>query len=72
MMKTENLEYLLRHGMHRMNVHQIADAFAEAAKVVDVNKYLLHALQLYLNAGSKEQRREASVVAKKAIEKALK
>ena len=33
---------------------------------------LLEALQIYLNAGSKEQRREASIIAKKAIEKALK
>ena len=35
-------------------------------------KELFEALQIYLNAGSKEQRREASIIAKKAIEKALK
>jgi len=33
---------------------------------------LLDALQIYLNAGSKDQRKEASVIAKAAIEKALK
>lgn len=32
---------------------------------------LLKALQIYLNAGCKDTRREASVIAKKAISKAL-
>lgn len=42
------------------------------AKLIASAPDLLEALQIYLNAGSKEQRREASIIAKKAIEKALK
>ena len=46
---------------------------AEAnAKLIAAAPDLLNALQTYLNAGSKEQRRQASILAKKAIEKALK
>lgn len=41
------------------------------AKLISAAPDLLEALQVYLNAGSKEQRRDASVIAKKAIEKAL-
>ncbi len=41
------------------------------AKLIESAPDLLEALQVYLNAGSKEQRRDASVIAKKAIEKAL-
>ena len=41
------------------------------AKLICAAPDLLEALQIYLNAGSKEQRRDASVIAKKAIEKAL-
>lgn len=41
------------------------------AKLICAAPDLLEALQVYLNAGSKEQRRDASVIAKKAIEKAL-
>ncbi len=37
----------------------------------DLKTELLKALQIYLNAGGKEARREASVIAKKAISKAL-
>ena len=41
------------------------------AKLICAAPDLLEALQVYLNAGSKEQRRDASVIAKQAIEKAL-
>ena len=36
-----------------------------------VKSELINALQTYLNAGSKEQRKEASVIAKRALSKAL-
>ena len=41
------------------------------AKLIAAAPDLLEALQIYLNAGSKEQRQEASIIAKKAINKAL-
>lgn len=42
------------------------------AKLIAAAPELLEVLQIYLNAGNKDQRKAASVVAKKAIEKALK
>lgn len=42
------------------------------SKIIAAAPDLLDALQTYLNAGSKEQRKEASIIAKAAIEKALK
>jgi hypothetical protein len=41
------------------------------AKIIAAAPELLEALQIYLNAGCKNQRRDASVIAKKAINKAL-
>lgn len=41
-------------------------------KLMCASKDLLNALQTYLDAGCKEQRKVASIIAKKAIEKALK
>lgn len=41
------------------------------AKLIAAAPDLLNALKVYLNAGCKEQRRKASVIAKKAIKKAL-
>ena len=44
----------------------------ENAKLIAAAPDLLNALKVYLDAGSKDQRMEASIIAKKAIEKALK
>jgi hypothetical protein len=41
------------------------------AKLIAAAPELLEALEIYLNAGSKDQRKEASIIAKKAINKAL-
>ena len=53
-----------------VNAHHSDENIANA-KLIAAAPDLLEALQTYLNAGSKEQRRQASVIAKKAIEKAL-
>jgi hypothetical protein len=48
-----------------------AEELIANAKLITAAPNLLEALQIYLNAGSKEQRHEASIIAKKAIGKAL-
>jgi hypothetical protein len=48
------------------DIQHKADAYIIAAA-----PDLLNALQIYLNAGSKDQRKSASIIAKKAIKKAL-
>lgn len=60
-------------------VYTITDGYSDWREVTQANAKLiasapdlLEALQIYLNADSKKQRREASIIAKKAIEKALK
>ena len=57
---------------HNVHVTICENVTGANQKLIVAAPELLEALQIYLNAGSKDQRREASVIAKKAINKALK